>query len=43
MSCWLNFDVMHQGEALPKVPLSATLSQALLEMSNKRLGMTQPS
>jgi arabinose-5-phosphate isomerase len=33
-------DVMHQGEALPKVPLGATLSQALLEMSNKRLGMT---
>ena len=33
-------DVMHQDEALPKVPVSAALSEALLEMSRKRLGMT---
>ncbi len=33
-------DVMHQGEALPTVPVTATLSDALLEMSRKRLGMT---
>ena len=33
-------DVMHHGEALPKVPLGASLSDALLEMSRKRLGMT---
>jgi arabinose-5-phosphate isomerase len=33
-------DIMHQGDALPKVPLDATLSQALLEMTRKGLGMT---
>ena len=33
-------DVMHQGEALPVVPVTAALSDALLEMSRKRLGMT---
>jgi arabinose-5-phosphate isomerase len=33
-------DLMHQGEALPTVPLTASLSDALLEMSSKRLGMT---
>ena len=33
-------DVMHQGDALPKVPVQAALSEALLEMSRKRLGMT---
>jgi arabinose-5-phosphate isomerase len=33
-------DVMHQGDALPTVPCDATLSEALLEMSRKRLGMT---
>ena len=33
-------DVMHQGDALPRVPASATLGAALLEMSKKRLGMT---
>src|SRR6185503_10531239 len=33
-------DVMHQGEALPTVPVTAALSEALLEMSRKRLGMT---
>jgi arabinose-5-phosphate isomerase len=33
-------DVMHQGEALPTVPVEAALTDALLEMSRKRLGMT---
>jgi arabinose-5-phosphate isomerase len=33
-------DVMHRGDALPTVPESATLSDALLEMSRKRLGLT---
>jgi len=33
-------DVMHQGDALPAVPAGASLSEALLEMSRKRLGMT---
>ena len=33
-------DVMRVGEALPSVPRTATLSQAILEMSRKGLGMT---
>lgn len=33
-------DRMHTGEALPRVPESATLHEALLEILNKRLGMT---
>ncbi len=33
-------DVMHSGEDLPKVDAEASLSQALVEMSRKRLGMT---
>ena len=33
-------DLMHSGEALPKVPESALLTEALLEMSRKGLGMT---
>jgi len=33
-------DVMHQGDALPTVPVGAALTDALLEMSRKRLGMT---
>ncbi|HEV8128886.1 MAG TPA: KpsF/GutQ family sugar-phosphate isomerase [Candidatus Eisenbacteria bacterium] len=33
-------DLMHQGEGLPRVPEDATLRQALLEILNKRLGMT---
>jgi arabinose-5-phosphate isomerase len=33
-------DVMHGGEELPKVREDATLSEALMEMSRKRLGMT---
>lgn len=33
-------DVMHKGERIPLVAESATISQALLEMSQKGLGMT---
>ncbi|WP_374247781.1 KpsF/GutQ family sugar-phosphate isomerase [Thermomonas sp.] len=33
-------DVMHVGDAVPRVPPSATLSEALVEMGRKRLGMT---
>lgn len=33
-------DVMHVGEEIPCVPQDATLAQALVEMSRKRLGMT---
>ena len=33
-------DVMHSGERLPTVPVSATLAEALLEMTRKGLGMT---
>ncbi len=33
-------DIMHSGNAIPLVPETATLKQALLEMSNKGLGMT---
>ena len=33
-------DVMHRGERLPTVAADATLSQALLEMTRKGLGMT---
>ncbi len=33
-------DVMHSGEALPKVGLDATLKAALFEMTQKGLGMT---
>lgn len=33
-------DIMHSGERVPKVPSSASLSEALLEMSRKGLGMT---
>jgi arabinose-5-phosphate isomerase len=33
-------DIMHKGENLPKVPQDATLSDALLEMTRKGLGMT---
>lgn len=33
-------DVMHTGDAVPRVPPDATLSAALVEMSSKRLGMT---
>ncbi len=33
-------DVMHSGEAIPKVHSNAYLSEALLEISKKRMGMT---
>jgi len=33
-------DVMHAGDDVPRVRLEATLSEALVEMSRKRLGMT---
>ena len=33
-------DIMHSGDAIPVVPLDASLKQALLEISNKGLGMT---
>ena len=33
-------DLMHQGEALPRVRVEATLRDALLEILKKRLGMT---
>jgi arabinose-5-phosphate isomerase len=33
-------DIMHTGDRIPKVPENATVSEALLEMSKKGLGMT---
>ncbi|HMM71086.1 MAG TPA: KpsF/GutQ family sugar-phosphate isomerase [Rhodocyclaceae bacterium] len=33
-------DLMHQGERMPWVPVSASVTEALLEMSRKGLGMT---
>jgi len=33
-------DVMHSGDGVPRVSADATVSQALVEMSRKRLGMT---
>jgi len=33
-------DLMHQGDDLPTVPATASVTDALLEMSQKRLGMT---
>ncbi|HEX4943181.1 MAG TPA: KpsF/GutQ family sugar-phosphate isomerase [Usitatibacteraceae bacterium] len=33
-------DVMHTGEKLPRVGVEATLKEAILEMSQKNLGMT---
>jgi arabinose-5-phosphate isomerase len=33
-------DVMHTGEQLPRVPLRATLREAIVEMTRKNLGMT---
>lgn len=33
-------DVMHGGEDIPSVPESATISEAIVEMTRKRLGMT---
>jgi len=33
-------DLMHTGAAIPTVPVTASLGEALLEISSKRLGMT---
>ncbi len=33
-------DIMHTGDAMPQVPADATISEALLEMSSKGMGMT---
>lgn len=33
-------DIMHTGDTIPKVHIDALLSEALVEMTNKRLGMT---
>lgn len=33
-------DIMHTGTDVPRVPATATVSEALVEMSRKRLGMT---
>jgi arabinose-5-phosphate isomerase len=33
-------DIMHSGEDIPKVPESATISQTILEITRKRLGMS---
>jgi arabinose-5-phosphate isomerase len=33
-------DVMHRGDEIPLVPLDASISQAIVEMTAKRLGMT---
>ena len=33
-------DIMHSGEAIPKIPESASLRDALIEMTKKGLGMT---
>ncbi|MGD8345768.1 MAG: KpsF/GutQ family sugar-phosphate isomerase [Lysobacterales bacterium] len=33
-------DVMHSGDEIPSVPMDATISQAIVEMTEKRLGMT---
>lgn len=33
-------DLMHAGDEIPRVPDSATVSEAIVEMTSKRLGMT---
>jgi arabinose-5-phosphate isomerase len=33
-------DIMHEGDEIPSVPLDASISQAIVEMTKKRLGMT---
>ena len=33
-------DVMRKGDALPRVPASATLAEAIVEMTGKGMGMT---
>ncbi len=36
----LTRDIMHKGDEVPIVPMTATLSEALIEMSRKGFGMT---
>jgi len=36
----LTRDIMHKGDEIPIVPMTATLSEALIEMSRKGFGMT---
>ncbi len=33
-------DIMHKGDAIPKIDLGATLKTALIEMTRKKLGLT---
>ena len=33
------YDIMHTGDEIPRVPATATLSEAIVEMTRKRLGM----
>lgn len=33
------YDIMHSGDEIPRVPATATLSEAIVEMTRKRLGM----
>jgi len=33
-------DIMHSGDEIPSVPVDASISQAIVEMTAKRLGMT---
>jgi len=33
-------DIMHTGEEIPSVPMTASISQTIVEMTAKRLGMT---
>jgi len=33
------FDIMHTGDEIPRVPATARLSEAIVEMTRKRLGM----
>lgn len=37
---WHIADIMHAGDEIPRVTSTATISQAVVEMSHKRLGMT---
>ena len=34
------YDIMHSGDDIPRVPENASISQAIVEMTAKRLGMT---
>ena len=34
------YDIMHSGDDIPRVPEDASISQAIVEMTAKRLGMT---